>query len=129
LSGVHVVSGAAPSVTLYSLKAQGAFFGERMAKLPDLDCDGIGEIAVAARDCATSGALFVYSGADGKLLSAATPPEQQLGERFGRSLAVVDDADSDGAELLVGATGRNSNQGAVFQVQLPSLGECKLDDR
>ncbi|MEP0546713.1 MAG: Ig-like domain-containing protein [Rhodothermales bacterium] len=83
-------------------------FGIGVASVPDVDGDGITDLAVGAADengIETQGRVYLYSGATGVLLrTMQSPAPQQLGSGFGISVAGVSDLNGDGAgDLLVGA--------------------------
>ncbi len=75
-------------------------------RLFDIDRDGDGEVAVAARDANT---VFVYTGTP--TVPTASSPTVLMGasgSQFGASIARVGDVDGDGfADFLVGAPGAN----------------------
>ncbi len=78
--------------------------GSGMARLADLDGDGVDEFAVSAPNSGVlgnpSGVVRVYSGADAGILHVVTG----TGGEFGRALRAVGDVDGDGfVDLLAGA--------------------------
>jgi hypothetical protein len=110
---VYLVSGA-DGTTLRSYEtdpAQAQYFGLSLAAL-DADGDGIPDLAVGAPGhAAGSGAVRVYSGADGALLSMVVGVASS---QFGSSLANAGDQDGDGSDdLFVGAPNANFARGSV----------------
>ena len=104
----------------------GGAFGFSLARVPDVDGDGVDDLAVGARNedapdpqgelRTNVGRAYLYSGRTGALLFSplsATPSEFRAtpfgnirGSDFGYSVSGVPDADGDGrGELLVGAPG------------------------
>jgi hypothetical protein len=108
---VYAYSGATGSL-LYSLRKQriGDEFGNRVAKLEDIDGDGCADFVVGAEDfdlynrLAQSGRAYVYSGKTGTQLY--TIDGTQAYEFLGASVCGIGDLDGDGLpEIGVGATG------------------------
>jgi hypothetical protein len=95
--------------------AEGARFGGAVSGVDDLNGDGVPEFIVGEpkrdvdEELQDSGAVYVFSGADGTLLRTLMPPSQAGAEangRFGESLADAGDLDQDSVhDLLVGAPG------------------------
>lgn len=90
--------------------------GGAVVLLPDVDGDGVRDLAVGSPLEAPAGVVRVHSGADGSVLRTligVTP-----GAGFGHALAVVPDLDGGGlADLLVGAPGTSFShqaQGAAY---------------
>lgn len=87
-------------------------FGQALASVPDRDGDGADDIAVSAPgalddDGTPAGRVLLISARSGKVLLQL---RGRAGERFGSSLAIVDDIDGDDVfELLVGAPGATPN--------------------
>ena len=110
---VHIVSGA-DGTTLRSYEgspAESQYFGLGLASL-DADGDGALDLAIGAPGHAGAyGAVWIYSGADGSVLSftAGTGLSQ-----FGSALANAGDQNGDGTDdLFVGAPLASYNRGAV----------------
>ena len=86
--------------------AAGDGFGSALAKVGDLDGDGVADLAVGAPGTAggEAGYVRVLSGASGAVLREFPG----AGGRFGAALAPAGDADGDGVpDLAVGAPGLN----------------------
>jgi len=114
----------------FGVLRNGDHFGAALAALPDLDGDGLREVAVGAPfedDGGTSrGALWIlFLARDGTVRAsqkvshlAGGGPVLRNGDLFGSSITAVGDLDADGrSELVVGATGDDdggSNRGALW---------------
>lgn len=114
---VHVVSGTdgTPIWDFTGSPEASQGFGSAIASL-DANGDGIVDLAIGAPGHSEggvfgSGAVFVYSGADGSLLASTSgAPSSQLGV----SLTNAGDQNGDGFDdLYVGAPNANSSRGAV----------------
>jgi hypothetical protein len=104
---------------LYRLEADYHFFGETMQSIPDRNCDGIDDVAVAARDCGNGGAVFVYSGRDGALLTSMVSNTRSA--RLGTGMARLGGLRPDGSvRLAIGAPGVRDLAGTAFAVDLPA---------
>ena len=117
----YVVSGADGSfpLELVSPDVQAiGFFGELVEAVPDLDGDGLTDLAVSARaedDDAIGpdvyvGRVYVFSSATGAVLATLRPPTADPDgvQYFGYGLASLGDLDGDGRpEIGVGAWGEN----------------------
>lgn len=83
-------------------------FGCTLAVLPDVDGDGIEDLAVGAEQESPAGVnaagrVYVFSGVTGRLLYGLASPDGAGAHVFGQSLASVPDVDGDGiADLAVG---------------------------
>ncbi len=114
---VYVVSGADGSAIRAheGEPASSQLFGGAMAAL-DADGDGVLDLAVGAPGHSENGkfgagAVWVFSGADGSVLSM-TPGAP--GSQFGSSLAMAGDQNGDGTDdLFVGAPMANGSRGEV----------------
>lgn len=99
---VYVYSGATGQV-LYALDgpAQAGQMGSSVAGGADLDGDGFEDIVAGAPFAYGTGAVFVFSGADGGLILEMRGEETD--GRFGTSVSVGGDIDGDGVrDLFVG---------------------------
>ncbi|MCA9774745.1 MAG: FG-GAP repeat protein [Myxococcales bacterium] len=96
---------------LFSMEgeAAGDEMGRRVANVPDLDGDGIEDLAFAAplHDGPAgidSGRVYIFSGATGTLIRVLDGAA--AGANFGRSLSGIEDVNGDGdGDLIVGAVG------------------------
>jgi len=90
----------------------GSRFPERLATADDLTGDGIRDIFASSYvqsvdGKAGAGRVFLYGGADRKLVYTLTEPDAQPGSNFGFYITVPGDLTGDGkGELVVGAPGR-----------------------
>ncbi len=85
-------------------------FGYSVARVPDADGDGRGDLLIGAPNedpglsPAAAGRAYLFSGASGTLLFELSSLNEELGGEFGFSVAGVPDTDGDGrGDLLVGA--------------------------
>ena len=117
---------------LYTLRGEDFFdyTGHAAAFLGDLDGDGMDEFAVTSPSAYQDGAgsVVVRRGATGKVLYEATgnDPADAVADRYGFSLAVLDDLDGDGApEFAVGAPWDDdgASQSGVVHVHSGATGE------
>jgi hypothetical protein len=87
-------------------------FPERLATAGDLTGDGIRDIFASSyvqnvEGRAGAGRVFLFSGADRKLVYTLTEPDVQPASNFGFYITVAGDLNGDGkGELVVGAPGR-----------------------
>lgn len=81
-------------------------YGANVAVLDDLDCDGIGEYAVASFGVVEPGIVSVHSGADGQRLHEWIGDRALIGHQlFGMELLGASDLDGDGfRDVVVGST-------------------------
>lgn len=109
-SGAAFVVSTASGATLLALVGEdtGARFGEALANVPDLDDDGLEDVAVGAPYTNAPGQIgqvYVFSSATGALLHRLVGT--QPGAIYGRMIARVLDVDGDGTDdLAIGAPWR-----------------------
>jgi hypothetical protein len=84
-----------------------AQFGECMALLPDINADGVPEVAtghpmLGDKERKLHGLIYIFSGSDGSILQTIYPPSSEW--RIGRSVAPYEDRNFDGnPDILVAA--------------------------
>lgn len=110
-------------------------FGSAVARLGDLDGDGVDEYAVGQINADTvvvggAGAVHVFSGATGALYCEAWDPSGGASGNFGQSIAGVDDVTGDGVpDFVVGDPfydGAQNNSGTAI---IFDGATCLLDRR
>ena len=93
----------------------GDLFGRAVATMADIDSDGVAEIIISARSDFTNslpGRAYVYSGATGALIWEFVAEE--VGDRFGASVADAGDVDADGVhDIVVGTRSTTSPTGII----------------
>jgi hypothetical protein len=114
----YVFSGASGAL-LYELRSpsqqQGGNFGTAVAGVPDVDGDGLEDLAVGAPDEAGGcpggyGRVHVFSGGSGVFLRTFRSPSCGGYHRFGAAVAGVPDLDGDGrGDLLLGSESEEAN--------------------
>jgi hypothetical protein len=118
----YLFSGADGSLllTLDSPNPEGnGHFSNSVAGVPDADGDGRGDLLLGAWDedggAGDAGRVYLFSGADGALLSTLTSPNAEQIGHFGRSVAGTSDVDGDGlGDLLVGAWSEDGFTGRAY---------------
>ncbi len=111
-------------------------FGQSFCDIPDLNGDGVCDLAIGAPGSEARNApgnVYIYSGRNGKLLRTLRATNR-FGDRFGFSVAAMGDMNKDGqTELAIGAPGISSNgyhAGAVFLYSLANGEQIrKIDGR
>ncbi|NQU48535.1 MAG: FG-GAP repeat protein [Planctomycetes bacterium] len=107
--GEVIVYSGADGTVIHNLVRSHSYirgFGSQVAPAGDLDGDGVPDILVGAEDTYSggtyTGAILVFSGASGAELLRING--NQVGEKFGSTLAFLGDVNSDGSpDYLVGA--------------------------
>ena len=120
-AGSLTVHSGATGAELWRISGQtdGEAFGTSLARIDDIDGDGVDEIAVGAPGApfggATTGRVVIVSGQTSAIMRSIV--NGQFESDFGRTVAGVSDLDGDGAgDLLVGAplAGNGSLSGGAF---------------
>jgi hypothetical protein len=108
---VYVFSGATGALRFAHASPNAQFgnrFGETIAGVRDVDGDGRGDLLVGApgEDAAAveDGRVYVFSGADGRLLHTLVSPAAENYGGFGTAVAEADDINGDGVNDLVVGT-------------------------
>lgn len=108
------VSGAIVHTLESPTPVASGFFGFRLASVPDLNNDGIPELAMGAQEepdgaVAAAGQAYVFDGASGGFLYRLRSPEPVANGLFGIWLDTVPDVDGEGTPgIVVGANGEPS---------------------
>jgi len=122
-NSAYVFSGADGSL-LYDLRPgqSAGRFGTGVASIPDMNDDGISDIAVGADGySAERGQVYLFSGATGERLVQFGHPRPFSGADFGAVLAGIPDLDGDGAgDILVGCP----NEPIGIPGQYVGFGHC-----
>ncbi len=121
LSGSVKIYSGLPAVERLNLlgSAPGDLLGSSIARVPDLDCDGIDELIVGAPGASpngrSSGEAIVFSGADARILLRI--PGLHAGDECGAAVCALGDLNGDHvSEVAVGSPGarpHGSNSGSV----------------
>ncbi|MEM1450435.1 MAG: hypothetical protein AAF957_11175 [Planctomycetota bacterium] len=98
---VYFFSGLAPSPWRSILGTAGERLGRSLAPLPDVDGDGVADLAVSAVNFTTPGSVRIVSGATAQTITTHLGSNDTGG--FGVSLEVLGDVDGDGrVDLAIG---------------------------
>ncbi len=124
-----VLSARSGRQLLEILGEPGDRLGESLVVLPDLDDDGLPEIAAGAPGASgkatAGGAVRLYSGRTGRLLRSLEGSAAH--ERLGSVIALAGDSDGDGLpELALGSTRAAAGGLGVGQVRLHALADGAL---
>lgn len=101
---VRILSGAG-GATLHTFAGTGGQYAHSLAGAGDVNGDGLDDVIVGAPDWdpqPNAGAIYIHSGADGRLLKKLQGAS--VGDGFGASVAGAGDVDGDGrSDFVVGA--------------------------
>ena len=102
----------------------GAFFGEHMDAVADIDHDGVKDVAISSSRQSTPlmphvGRVWVFSGRTREVIRTIQNPEPQAGNGFGDSIVGLGDVNGDGTgDLAIAAAGQDVDgtaaQGRVY---------------
>jgi hypothetical protein len=107
----YVISGSTGRV-IHALESpnpkQAAYFGTSLARVGDLDGDGIDDLAVGAYledgGALQAGRVYVFSGQDAHVIHTLESPYAEVTGGLGISVAALGDVDADGwPDVIVGA--------------------------
>ncbi len=110
---VHVFNGADGRL-LYSLTApnerRGGAFGVSMSSIADISGDGIGDLLVGSQEDDDgpdgTGAVYAFSGSDGRLLLTLTHPDGKIDSKLGAAVTGIPDINEDQIpDIVAGAKG------------------------
>ncbi len=105
------------SSTVFTGEGAGDYFGYSVASAGDVNGDGYSDVIAGAPWSSSTGRAYVYHGsASGLSMSAATVLNGEgTNASFGLSVASAGDVNGDGySDIIVGASGYNSNTGRVY---------------
>ena len=81
------------------------YHGAAVAALPDVNGDGVPDIAVSSLYAIGNiGRVYIYSGATGQIIRQLVSPNPEADSFYGQSISAVPDLNGDGvADIVVGA--------------------------
>lgn len=109
-----------PARTIASADGAGSFFGAVVQGIGDVNRDGYGDVVATAYNASNGdGKVYVYHGSNASGSGIGASPTLTLtgtaGEKLGYQASSFTDVNGDGySDLVVSATGANSNQGRIY---------------